>query len=57
MHRDTRPAHGGTGTAPHLPPPAGDAELKDDFRPTAEQEAEVLKAVEVFEQVDDSFWQ
>ena len=24
---------------------------------TAEQEAEVLKAVEVFEQVDDSFWQ
>lgn len=24
---------------------------------SAEQEAEVLKAVEVFEQVDDSFWQ
>lgn len=24
---------------------------------TAEQEAEVLKAVEVFEQVDESFWQ
>jgi prevent-host-death family protein len=24
---------------------------------TAEQEAEILKAVEVFEQVDDSFWQ
>lgn len=24
---------------------------------SAEQEAEVLKAVEIFEQVDDSFWQ
>lgn len=24
---------------------------------TAEQEAEVLKAIEIFEQVDDSFWQ
>jgi prevent-host-death family protein len=40
-------------------PPKAVGHALDRFIGTwsAEQEAEVLKAVEVFEQVDDSFWQ
>ena len=40
-------------------PPTAVGHALDRFIGTwsAEQEAEVLKAVEVFEQVDDSFWQ
>lgn len=45
------------GLGSHVPPKVGKA--LDRFIGTwsAEQEAEVLKAVEVFEQVDESFWQ